>query len=156
MQLDASSAMQRLVHARPPSTKDCRPSLTYSDFTETAVHREIANIYKDAKPPLKAWYNIGYYWQDGNNENWVIRWAIYKSFRNSVNRGRSRTGGSINGTSAKPVGSMRSSAGIVATATPNGSVAISTRTLSQAQGICTLIPGIRHCSVIQSTCHFNA
>ena len=84
--------MQRLIQARPASTvNDSRHTLTYSDFTETALHAEVSYVYANARADLKAYYDLGRYMQDGCEENWVIRWAIYKSFRNSVNRGRSRT-----------------------------------------------------------------
>lgn len=124
--------MQRLLLAKPQN--DWRGSLTYSDFTETAVHREILYVYNNASPVLKAYYDLGRYTQGGNEENWVIRWAIYKCFRNSVNRGRLRTGSSSNKSTQQQPTYTRSAQGMLTPSTSQGSASISPTTSNGTQG----------------------
>jgi len=62
-------------------------------ITETALHREVLNIYYTASHRTKPWYDLGKYVEGSNEENWVIRWCLWHVFRYRDERNRHRGGG---------------------------------------------------------------
>jgi len=50
------------------------PPFSNSQISETAIHREILNIYRTARPETKAVYDLGRDTERVEEENWVIRW----------------------------------------------------------------------------------
>lgn len=68
-----------------------QPPYTYNQITETARHSEILNIYRLATPETRQFYDRGRYIDGPNEENWVIRWCLYHSFRYTDNRNRVRS-----------------------------------------------------------------
>jgi hypothetical protein len=59
-------------------------------ITETALHREVLNIYYTASARTKPWYDYGRFWEGTNEENWIIRWCLWHVFRYRDERNRHR------------------------------------------------------------------
>jgi len=59
-------------------------------ITETALHREVLNIYYTASTRTKPWYDLGRYHEGTNEENWIIRWCLWHVFRYRDERNRHR------------------------------------------------------------------
>ncbi|GAB7364507.1 hypothetical protein MBLNU230_g5316t1 [Neophaeotheca triangularis] len=78
---------------------------SYSQISETVLHREILRVYREARPETKMYYNLGRDTEGVNEENWVIRWLIWHVFRYRDNRNRHRRTGSP---SATPDGDSQS------------------------------------------------
>jgi len=55
-------------------------------MTETAMHREVMNIWKLASNETKSYYNYGHTQSTANVDNWVIRWLVWHAFRYRDNR----------------------------------------------------------------------
>jgi len=72
---------------------DVSPPYTYNQITETARHREILTIYRNASPETGSFYERGQFFEGANEENWIIRWCLYHSFRYTDNRNRTRSRG---------------------------------------------------------------
>lgn len=72
---------------------DVQPPYTYNQITETARHREILTIYRNAAVETRTFYNRGQFFEGPNEENWIIRWCLYHSFRYTDNRNRTRSRG---------------------------------------------------------------
>jgi hypothetical protein len=58
------------------------------------MHREILNIYHNARPETKYFYDMGRDTQGLEEENWVIRWLLWHVFRYRDNRNKNRRQGS--------------------------------------------------------------
>lgn len=48
---------------------------------ETAKHREILALHRNASTETRTYYDKGYYTDGVNAENWVIQWLLWHSFR---------------------------------------------------------------------------
>lgn len=58
-------------------------------LSETAKHRAILDIYANAGSVVKYYYDLGRVCNSvGVEENWVIRWFLWHSFRYRDNRDR--------------------------------------------------------------------
>lgn len=66
------------------------PPYSNSQISETAIHREILNIYQNARHETKPVYDLGRDTAGVEEENWVIRWMLWHVFRyrDSRNKGR--------------------------------------------------------------------
>jgi hypothetical protein len=69
-------------HAQPPFSN--------SQVSETAIHREVLNIYQHARLETKYFYDMGRDTQGLEEENWVIRWLLWHVFRYRDNRNKNR------------------------------------------------------------------
>ena len=74
--------------------QNAQPPYSNSQVSETAVHREILNIYQRARPETKFFYDKGRDTQGLEEENWVIRWLLWHVFRYRDNRNKNRRQGS--------------------------------------------------------------
>lgn len=91
-----------------------RPPYSNVQVSETALHREMLEIYRLARPETRAYYNLGHSTHGLNMENWIIKWLLWHVFRYRDNRNRGRVA------AAAPVGSgtsPNSSSGRAAAAT---------------------------------------
>lgn len=79
---------------RNNSVQNAQPPFSNSQVSETAVHREILNIYQLARPETKPYYDLGRDTQGLEEENWVIRWLLWHVFRYRDNRNKNRRQGS--------------------------------------------------------------
>lgn len=97
LQEEAAAGRQRLSQDQSnlyPQYKEdgnVQPPYTYNQITESARHTEILNIYRLAAPETRQFYERGRYIDGPNEENWVIRWCLYHSFRYTDNRNRVRS-----------------------------------------------------------------
>ncbi|KAF2178356.1 hypothetical protein K469DRAFT_600197 [Zopfia rhizophila CBS 207.26] len=72
------------------------PPYKWDQLSETAKHREILDIVRAASPQTRRYYDMGRYITQVNEENWVVRWYLWHSFRyrdNRDNRNRSNGNG---------------------------------------------------------------
>lgn len=79
---------------RNNSVQHAQPPFSNSQVNETAMHREILNIYRHARPETKYFYDMGRDTQGLEEENWVIRWLLWHVFRYRDNRNKNRRQGS--------------------------------------------------------------
>lgn len=75
---------------RNNSVQNAQPPYSNSQVSETAVHREILNIYQRARPETTYFYDKGRDIQGLEEENWVIRWLLWHVFRYRDNRNKNR------------------------------------------------------------------
>ncbi|THW79477.1 hypothetical protein D6D19_01176 [Aureobasidium pullulans] len=59
---------------------DIRPPYSNIQICESAIHAEILKIYREASPETKTMYEKGHDTESFNEENWIIRWMLCKSF----------------------------------------------------------------------------
>ncbi|ORY13053.1 hypothetical protein BCR34DRAFT_481605 [Clohesyomyces aquaticus] len=62
----------------------------WDEISETAKHREILNIVNFADYRTRPYYEMGRYVTGVNEENWVVRWYLWHSFRYRDNRDHGR------------------------------------------------------------------
>ncbi|KAK4551221.1 hypothetical protein LTR86_011291 [Recurvomyces mirabilis] len=67
-----------------------KPPYSHAQFTETALHHEILEIYRLAKAETKPIYDLGHDMGDSEQDNWVIRWMLWHIFRYRDSRNRCR------------------------------------------------------------------
>jgi len=48
---------------------------------ETAKHRAVLAVYRNASPVTKPYYQHAHYLDGRNEENWAIQWCLWHSFR---------------------------------------------------------------------------
>lgn len=53
----------------------------WSQVSETAKHRATLAVVNNATLHTKHYYNIGRYETNASEENWVVRWYLWHSFR---------------------------------------------------------------------------
>ena len=53
---------------------------TYNQMKESAIDNAIVQIYRNAQPSVKLWYDS--WGVDGTSSNFIIRWFLYHLFRN--------------------------------------------------------------------------
>jgi hypothetical protein len=53
---------------------------------ETAMHREVLNIWRNAAPDTRRYYDFGSIQDSAVTDNWVIRWCLWHVFRYRDNR----------------------------------------------------------------------
>jgi hypothetical protein len=98
LQEEASAGRYRILlspnNLRNDSVQNAQPPYSNSQVNETAVHREILNIYQRARPETKYFYDKGRDTQGPEEENWVIRWLLWHVFRYRDNRNKNRRQGS--------------------------------------------------------------
>ncbi|KAK4553090.1 hypothetical protein LTR86_009817 [Recurvomyces mirabilis] len=68
------------------------PPYSHAQVSETALHREILNVYRSARRETRAVYDLGHDMDRIEQENWVIRWMLWHVFRYRDNRNRNRKG----------------------------------------------------------------
>jgi len=61
---------------------------SYNHFTESALLREILHIWHKGAAELQPFYARGQHLKDSVEDNWVIRWCLYHSFRYTDKRNR--------------------------------------------------------------------
>lgn len=66
-----------------------RAPYRWDQLTETAIHREILTIASTENASTRFFYNKGS-WTDKVEENWVVRWYLWHSFRYRDNREKPR------------------------------------------------------------------
>ena len=97
-QEEASAGRIRIISSqnflRNNGVQNAQPPFSNSQVSETAVHREILNIYQRARPETKYFYDKGQDTQGLEEENWVIRWLLWHVFRYRDNRNKNRRQGS--------------------------------------------------------------
>lgn len=97
-QEEASAGRIRIISTpnflRNNGVQNAQPPFSNSQVSETAVHREILNIYQCARPETKYFYDKGRDTQGLEEENWVIRWLLWHVFRYRDNRNKNRRQGS--------------------------------------------------------------
>lgn len=75
---------------RSNSLQHAQLPFSNSQISESAIHREILNIYQHARPETKYFYDMGRDTQGLEEENWVIRWLLWHVFRYRDNRNKNR------------------------------------------------------------------
>jgi len=75
-----------------------QPPYSYNHFTETAIHREVLYIYHSGAAELQALYAQGWYCDNEKEDNWVVRWCLYHSFRYTDRRNRTLYRGVVSAT----------------------------------------------------------
>ncbi|MCJ1320788.1 hypothetical protein MMC15_006129 [Xylographa vitiligo] len=53
---------------------------TYNQMKESAIDNAIIQIYRNAQPNVRLWYDS--WGVDGTSSNFIIRWFLYHLFRN--------------------------------------------------------------------------
>jgi hypothetical protein len=53
----------------------------WDEISETAKHSQILTVVRDACAETRPYYDMGRYWTQVNEENWVARWYLWHSFR---------------------------------------------------------------------------
>lgn len=103
MREEASAGRDRLSLSRDNLVENIRkdpsvqPPFAWDNLSETARHKEILNIYRNASPQTRRYYDVGA-WRDGpNEENWVVKWCLWHVFRYRDNRNRARANGAVHG-----------------------------------------------------------
>ncbi|KAK5174255.1 uncharacterized protein LTR77_001335 [Saxophila tyrrhenica] len=66
------------------------PPYSSSQISETAIHREILQIYARARRETRPIYDLGRDTAGIEEENWVIRWMLWHVFRYRDNRNKNR------------------------------------------------------------------
>jgi len=69
-----------------------QPPYSADNMTETAMHREVMNIWTLASPETRRYYNFGGIQNAANTDNWVIRWCLWHAFRYRDNRNGKKSG----------------------------------------------------------------
>jgi len=54
---------------------------SWDDIIESAKHRAVLAIYRNASPDTKPFYQQAHYLDGKNEENWAIQWCLWHSFR---------------------------------------------------------------------------
>ncbi|KAB2575383.1 hypothetical protein DIS24_g8557 [Lasiodiplodia hormozganensis] len=67
-----------------------QPPYSSNQITETAMHREVLNVYHAASARTRPYYQQGHYMDGRNEDNWIIRWLLWHVFRYRDNRNRHR------------------------------------------------------------------
>ncbi|KAK8213659.1 hypothetical protein IWZ01DRAFT_539588 [Phyllosticta capitalensis] len=70
-----------------------QPPYSSNQITETAMHREVLNVYQSASERTRPLYDLGHYMDGRNEDNWIIRWLLWHVFRYRDNRNRYRGSG---------------------------------------------------------------
>ncbi|EME49029.1 hypothetical protein DOTSEDRAFT_67913 [Dothistroma septosporum NZE10] len=71
MKVEAANGRKRLVESHS----------SYESINETAMHREILNIYQHACRQTKSTYDQGRDTDGVEEENWIVRWLLWHAFR---------------------------------------------------------------------------
>ena len=83
---------------------EVEPPYNAAQLSKDAIAREISRIYKSAKAETKAVYDLGRFTDSvGNEENWVIWWMLWHTFRYRDNRNKSGSRGLSRGKSLRPL-----------------------------------------------------
>lgn len=64
---------------------------SYNHIAEAALRLEISRIWHGMAAELQPFYARGYCFAGQTDENWVIRWCLYHSFRYTDKRNPTRT-----------------------------------------------------------------
>ncbi|KAF2089328.1 hypothetical protein K490DRAFT_63465 [Saccharata proteae CBS 121410] len=70
--------------------RNVHPPYSSNQITETAMHREVLNVYYSASQYTKPYYDLAHYVDGRNEDNWIIRWLLWHVFRYRDNRNRNR------------------------------------------------------------------
>ncbi|KAK4958914.1 hypothetical protein LTR10_003711 [Elasticomyces elasticus] len=97
MKEEAVEARRRLTENREALLVELRhsglePPFSHAHISETFIHREILQIYYNARAETRAIYDLGHDRERVEEENWVIRWMLWHVFRYRDNRNRNRRG----------------------------------------------------------------
>lgn len=66
------------------------PPFSSHQVSETAMHRQILNIYNNASAETKPYYDLAHDTSKPSPENWLIRWMLWHVFRYRDGRNKSR------------------------------------------------------------------
>ncbi|KAF9635232.1 hypothetical protein BFW01_g6127 [Lasiodiplodia theobromae] len=77
-----------------------QPPYSSNQITETAMHREVLNVYHAASARTRPYYQQGHYMDGRNEDNWIIRWLLWHVFRYRDNRNRHRGSGASSSVTA--------------------------------------------------------
>ncbi|KAF2812425.1 uncharacterized protein BDZ99DRAFT_413139 [Mytilinidion resinicola] len=89
---EASAGRDRLsqdpnnLYAQNMRDPNIRPPYSADNMTETAMHREVLNIWKLASEETRPYYDYGSIQNQATRDNWVIRWTLWHVFRYRDNR----------------------------------------------------------------------
>ncbi|KAK0940513.1 hypothetical protein LTR29_007972 [Friedmanniomyces endolithicus] len=102
MKEEAVEAFKRLTENREALVLELRhtglePPFSHAQISETAIHREILNMYYRARPETRVIYDLAHDRERLEEENWVVRWLLWHVFRYRDNRNRNRRGPSNGG-----------------------------------------------------------
>lgn len=61
--------------------REVKMPYTWDDIIETAKHRAVLSIFRNAGPVTKPYYEQAHYIDGKNEENWAIQWCLWHSFR---------------------------------------------------------------------------
>ncbi|KAF2001982.1 hypothetical protein P154DRAFT_431850 [Amniculicola lignicola CBS 123094] len=65
---------------------DVKAPYKWGDLSETAIHREVLYVASSGSIHTRPYYDMGRYYTGVNEENWVVRWYMWHSFRFRDNR----------------------------------------------------------------------
>ncbi|QIW96694.1 hypothetical protein AMS68_002212 [Peltaster fructicola] len=85
LQLDRSALLPNLQH-----NAAIQPPFSNSQISETAMHREIMLVYRQASAETRPCYDLAQNTDSTEAENWVIRWCLWHVFRDRDRRKKSR------------------------------------------------------------------
>ncbi|KAI9838304.1 MAG: hypothetical protein M1819_005572 [Sarea resinae] len=79
-----------------------KPNFSWAQMEQAPIDNAIRVIWATASPATKVWYTKGWFTDEkGNTDNWIIRWLLWHSFRNTDRRNnRGRNKGLRNGSGA--------------------------------------------------------
>ncbi|KAF2493433.1 hypothetical protein BU16DRAFT_541121 [Lophium mytilinum] len=93
---EASAGRDRLsqdpnnLYAQNRHDPNIRQPYSADNMTETAMHREVMNIWKLASVETRSYYDFGSIGGQATPDNWVIRWCLWHVFRYRDNRNSRR------------------------------------------------------------------
>lgn len=106
MQEEAAEGRRRTSQDASNLVPQCRadptvqPPYSSNQITETAMHREVLNVYHAAGARTRPYYQMGHYMDGRNEDNWIIRWLLWHVFRYRDNRNRHRGSGASSSVTA--------------------------------------------------------
>ncbi|KAF2103710.1 hypothetical protein NA57DRAFT_21096, partial [Rhizodiscina lignyota] len=73
----ALSADRSNLNAEARNDSKVRPPYSSSQMTETALYNEVMLIWRNASPETQQVYDYGRTHEQGNVDNWIIRWVLW-------------------------------------------------------------------------------
>ncbi|KAF2841978.1 hypothetical protein M501DRAFT_372936 [Patellaria atrata CBS 101060] len=58
-----------------------RPPYSWAHISESAKHKEVREIFRTASPIAAPYFQYGEFMDGQNQDNWVIRWLLWHTFR---------------------------------------------------------------------------
>lgn len=90
------------------------PPYAYGQIDEDAIQAEVVRIRRDASPETRFIYNVGCDYEGDREENWIIRWLLWHSFRyrDERNAGSNRKRAPVDAKDVRSGDVMHSSGGV--------------------------------------------